>query len=64
MPVWIATLLGTLGSLAIKMLMQLATETFLKKAGIIALEKIAAKTETDADNQLLEAAKAAWNVNG
>jgi hypothetical protein len=46
------------------MLMQLATETFLKKAGIIALEKIAAKTETDADNRLLESAKEAWNVNG
>lgn len=61
MPAWVTTILGMLGTVAIKMLTQLATEAFLKKAGIIALEKIAAKTETDTDNKLLDAAREAWS---
>lgn len=60
MPAWALTILGSIGAVAVKMLTQLLTEAFLKKAAIVALEKIAAKTETDADNQLVEAAKEAW----
>lgn len=62
-PIWILAVLHTVGAVAIKMLTQLATESFLKKAGIIALEKIAAKTETDADDKILQSAKEAWNMN-
>lgn len=60
MPAWLAPLLSTLGTTLISMLASLLTEKFLKKAAIVALEKIAASTETDVDNKLLEAAVEAW----
>lgn len=55
-----ATILATLGGIGMHMLMSLMTETFLKKALIIGLEKLAAKTATDSDDKLVAAAKDAW----
>lgn len=62
MPVWVLTLLSSVGAVAIKMLVQLATESFIKKAVILCLEKIANLTETEVDNKLLAAAKEAWEA--
>lgn len=53
-------ILSTLGGVAIHMLTSLLTEAFLKRALLIALEKLVKKTESDADDKLLEAAKEAW----
>jgi hypothetical protein len=60
MPVWVLSLLSSVGAVALKMLVQLATESFIKKAVIVCLEKVAALTETEVDNKLLAAAKEAW----
>jgi hypothetical protein len=61
-PLWLAPVLAAAGSTVVKMLLQLLTEKFLREAIIVALEKLVVLTETDVDNQLLEAAKAAWSV--
>lgn len=61
-PLWLTPVLAAAGSTVVKMLLQLLTEKFLREAIIVALEKLVALTETDVDNQLLEAAKAAWSV--
>lgn len=53
-------ILSTLGTIGMSLLTSLMTETFLKKAILIGLEKLAKKTETEADDQLLEAVKEAW----
>ena len=62
LPVWAAGALGVLGATAVKMLMQLLTESFLRKAVVLGLERLANLTETDADNQLVLAAKEAWGM--
>lgn len=53
-------ILSGLGSLGIKLLMSLVTEAFMKKAIVISLEKLVKRTESDVDDQLLNAAKDAW----
>ena len=60
MPAILATVLNVLGSTLLSMLSSLVTKKFLKKLIIAGLEKIVAATETDADNKILEDAKAAW----
>lgn len=60
MPAIVSTILGTLGAVALKMLMSLLTEAFLKKALIAGLEFLAKKTENEVDDQLVKAAKEAW----
>lgn len=62
MPVWLLTVLGSLGGIAIKMLTQLATEKVLKGLIITALEKVVAKTESADDDKLLQTVKEAWGV--
>jgi hypothetical protein len=42
------------------MLTSLMTEKFLKKSIILGLEKVANKTKSDLDDQLLKYAKEAW----
>lgn len=56
----ILPILSSLGAIGMHMLMSLLSEVFLKKALIIGLEKLVKKTESDADDKLLEAAKEAW----
>ena len=53
MPVW-----GVLS----RMLIGLLSEAFIKKAMIIGLEHLVKKTETKEDDELLAAAKKAWNA--
>lgn len=53
---------GLLGKAALSMLTALLTETVLKKAIILLLEKVATKTENTLDNQLLAIAKEAWEA--
>lgn len=64
MPVLLQTtlvaILTALGKVLMSMLTSLLTEKFLKKAIVAGLEKIANKTASDLDNQLLAAAKEAW----
>lgn len=64
MPVLLQTtlvaILTALGKVLLSMLTSLLTEKFLKKTIVLALEKIADKTASDLDNQLLTAAKEAW----
>ena len=43
------------------MLLSLVTESFIKHAVVLGLEKLVAKTESDMDNKLLEEAKKAWD---
>ena len=56
----VAGLLGALGTAALKMLTALITEAFIKKAVVIALEKLVVRTASDADDRLLREAKKAW----
>lgn len=56
----IAVVLATLGKTVLSLLTALLTEKFLKKAIIASLEKLVDKTQSDFDNQLLAAAKEAW----
>lgn len=53
-------MLSALGKIGVSLVSSLLTEAFLKKAVIIALEKLVKKTENDVDDKLLEAAKEAW----
>lgn len=53
----------TLGKIAIGMVSSLITESFLKSLVVHGLQKVADKTETDLDNQVLEAARKAWGVD-
>lgn len=55
-------ILSAIGKVGISLLSSLMTEAFLKKALIVGLEKLVKKTESDVDDQLLDAAKKAWNV--
>lgn len=66
MPVLLKTtllaILSALGKVLMTMLTSLLTEKFLKKAIIAGLEKVVDKTASDLDNQILAAAKEAWQV--
>lgn len=62
MPIILTTILSTLGTVALHMLTSLVTETFLKKAVIAILEKVVARTANTTDDQILQAAKEAWNT--
>ena len=62
MPLYLSSVLGTVGAVVVKMLMQLLTESFLRKAVVLGLERLANLTETDVDNQLVRAAKEAWGM--
>lgn len=53
-------ILQPIGIALLHMLSALATETFIKKAAILLLEKVSAKTASDLDDKLLAAAKEAW----
>lgn len=56
----IATIVGTLGSVLVKMLMQLLTEKFLKEVIVHGLEAVARTTANTVDDDLVKAAKEAW----
>lgn len=60
MPAWALTILSAVGTTLLGMLASLATEAFLKKAVILALRKLASKTESTVDDELLKAAEEAW----
>lgn len=62
MPVWIAAALGALGKVAISLLMSLMTESFIKSMIVHALQSLAKKTASDADDKLVNDIKTAWNV--
>lgn len=51
---------GMLGKVLLSLLTSLLTEAVIKKAILLLLEKVSAKTENDIDNQLLAIAKEAW----
>ncbi len=53
---------GIAGKLAMSLLMSLLTESFLKKALIIGLEKVVKLTASDVDDKLLKAAEEAWGT--
>lgn len=42
--------------------MSLLTEAFIKRALVVALEKLAKKTKTDTDDKLVQAAKETWGI--
>lgn len=54
------TILTALGKTLLAMLTSLMTEKFLKRSIILGLEKVATKTKSDLDDQLLKYAKEAW----
>lgn len=54
------SLLAAAGKVLLSMLTALFTEKFLKVAIVEGLEKLAAKTQSDLDDKLLQAAKEAW----
>lgn len=62
MPAIFAVLGTALGKVLLSMLTSLFTEKFLKVAIVHSLEKLAAKTQTNYDDQLLTAAKEAWGM--
>jgi hypothetical protein len=53
---------GAFGKVFLSLATSLLTEVVIKKVTILLLEKIAAKTESDLDNQLLVIAKEAWEA--
>lgn len=55
-------LLVTVGRILAGMLISLLTETFVRQALIVLLEKLVVKTESDIDDRLLKLAKEAWGV--
>jgi hypothetical protein len=54
--------LAIVGKILLSLVTSLLTETFIKKAVVLTLEKLAARTQTDADDKLLKAAKEAWGL--
>lgn len=58
----LASLVGVLGKIGISLLMSLLTETFLKQALILGLEKLVKLTASDLDDKLLQAAEEAWGT--
>lgn len=63
MPVIVAKILATIGTMLLTMGTQLLTEAFLKRLVVIGLRKLVAKTENETDNQLLAAAEEAWGTD-
>lgn len=53
---------GALGKVILHLLTSLLTEPVLKKVVILLLEKVATRTATDIDNQLLTICKEAWEA--
>lgn len=51
---------GTLAKVLASLGASLLTEAVVKRLIILTLEKVAAKTETDVDNQVLAICKEAW----
>ena len=62
MPVFLAQIGTTLAGIGLSMIGQLVTERFMKAMVVKALQGIADATETKKDNELLDEAKRAWNV--
>lgn len=58
----ILKILAPIGTLLVTMGTQLLTEAFLKKAVVIGLRKIVAKTENKTDDELLKQAEEAWGT--
>jgi hypothetical protein len=54
--------LTTLGRIALSMLASLLTEAFIKRTVVLVLERLVARTESDIDNRILDAAKDAWGL--
>lgn len=59
---FLASLGTTLAGVGLSMLGQLATERFIKRMVVHALEMVVKRTDTDEDNKMLDDAKRAWNV--
>jgi hypothetical protein len=55
-------ILGVVGKILLSLVTSLLTEAFIKKAIVLLLEKLSAKTQTDIDDKLLKAAKEAWGL--
>lgn len=53
-------LLEAMGKVLLSMMTSLVTESFMKKAIILGLEKLARRSSSDLDDRLLAAAKEAW----
>lgn len=62
MQLLVMPVLKVLGSVLMGMFTALMTESFLKKALVMGLEKLVKKTESDADDKLLAEAKKAWGM--
>lgn len=60
MPAFLVGLLKGLGGALLSLASSLLTEKVLKKAVIVLLEKVVAKTENTTDDELLKIAKEAW----
>ena len=56
------TILRTLGGILLGMGMSLLTEKVIKSLIVLGLEKLVKKTESDADDKVLQEAKKAWGV--
>lgn len=55
-------LLEAMGKVLLSMMTSLVTESFLKKAILLGLEKLVAAKGNDLEKQLLEAARQAWDA--
>lgn len=56
-----ATILAGAGRILMSMVLPLLTEKVIKSLAIIALEKVAKKTENEWDDQLVQTVKQAWS---
>lgn len=59
---WWATIVTSVLRTLTAIGMSLLTEAFIKRALIVALEKLAKKTQTDTDDKLVQAAKETWGM--
>lgn len=55
-------ILGTIGTILIKMFLSLATETFVKKMVYLGLKKISDLTDTPIDNEIVAEMGKAWGL--
>jgi hypothetical protein len=53
---------GTIGTVLIKMLLALATETFIKKMVYLGLKKLSELTVTPIDNDIVKEMGKAWGL--
>lgn len=60
----LSTLGAALGKTLLHLLTSLMTEKFFKTAIVAGLEKLVKRTQSNFDDQLLQAAKEAWFPNG